>query len=562
MRKLEWDDMGVKIDGGQLHHLRFADDVVLITPSISQAERMLTEFDETCGCIGLQLNLQKTMFMRNGWVSDAPFTLNGTNISECTSYVYLGRELNMMNDLTPELGRRRRAAWGAYKSIEDVVKKTRNTRLRAHLFNTTVLPALTYASETWAFRKQEENAVSVIERAIERVMLGVSRFTQVRDGIRSSLLRQRSKIRDAAAFAKESKIRWAGHVMRFNDNRWTRAVSDWVPRDIKRTTGRPPTRWSDFFTKSLKEKYDALRVPRERRNHWATLARDRDKWKNYWRPLDQFEDQRESRLLTEAKNGKKRRQDIMIREDGQQTGAQQNQHRLPPFANAVLYDGIYCNAPPLAQRPPCDSLKVDSDCPNRQISSFTNDPMLLLARVVVNRKEIQTHKKTNSLDRGLTLAKSIKAGPFPPPSNKSNSLTHQETDDDGEECARNTEAEGVILQITTKIIGNDPLTSRHEVSRKIMELESLRNTKWAENCIHTTPEFSEGMNILSSCDLENQNADRNEAGPHEEVKQVAICSSMDPITRDVERRLYSTVAEKGAQHQRKPDMAGLKDDER
>ncbi|KAK6728348.1 hypothetical protein RB195_005781 [Necator americanus] len=106
-------------------------------------------------------------------------------------------------------------------------------------------------------------------------MLGVSRFTQVRDGIRSSLLRQRSKIRDAAAFAKESKIRWAGHVMRFNDNRWTGAVSDCVPRDTKRTTGRPPTRWSDFFTKSFKEKYDALRVPRERRNHWATLARDR-----------------------------------------------------------------------------------------------------------------------------------------------------------------------------------------------------------------------------------------------------------------------------------------------
>ncbi|KAK6756042.1 hypothetical protein RB195_014434 [Necator americanus] len=157
MRKLEWDDMGVKVDGRQLHHLRFADDIVLVTPSISQAERMLTEFDETCGCIGLQLNLQKTMFMRNGWVSDAPFTLNGTNISECTSYVYLGRELNMMNDLTPSWAGGT-SGWGAYKSIEDVVKKTRNTRLRAHLFNTTVLPALTYASETWAFRKQEENA--------------------------------------------------------------------------------------------------------------------------------------------------------------------------------------------------------------------------------------------------------------------------------------------------------------------------------------------------------------------------------------------------------------------
>ncbi|KAK6763755.1 hypothetical protein RB195_024186 [Necator americanus] len=208
---------GSEGDGRQLHHLRFADDIALITPS--QAERMLNEFDETCGCIGLQLNLQKTMFMRNGWVSDAPLTLNGTNISECTSYVYLGWELNMMNDLTPELGRRR-AAWGTSKSTEDVVK-TRNTRPRAHLFNTTVLPALTYASETWTFRRHEENAVSVIERAIERVMLGVSCFTQVRDGIRSSLLRQRSKIRDIAAFAKESKIRRAGHVMCFNENRWT-----------------------------------------------------------------------------------------------------------------------------------------------------------------------------------------------------------------------------------------------------------------------------------------------------------------------------------------------------
>ncbi|KAK6748545.1 hypothetical protein RB195_001273 [Necator americanus] len=155
--------MGVKVDGRQLHHLRFADDIVLITRSISQAERMLTEFDETCGCIGLQLNLDKTMFMRNGWVSDAPFTLNGTNISKCTNYVYLDRELNMKNILTSELSRRKRA-WGAYKS-------------------NTVLPALTYDSQSRAFGKQEENDVSVIERAVERVMVGVSCFAKVRDEI-------------------------------------------------------------------------------------------------------------------------------------------------------------------------------------------------------------------------------------------------------------------------------------------------------------------------------------------------------------------------------------------
>ncbi|KAK6750942.1 hypothetical protein RB195_002732 [Necator americanus] len=79
------------------------------------------------------------------WVSDVPFKFNGTKISERTSYVYLSREMSMMNDLTPELGGRRRAVWGAYKNIEDVVKKTKNTRLRAPsplYFTSSTLPYL------------------------------------------------------------------------------------------------------------------------------------------------------------------------------------------------------------------------------------------------------------------------------------------------------------------------------------------------------------------------------------------------------------------------------------
>uniref|UniRef100_A0A0K0CZ70 Reverse transcriptase domain-containing protein n=1 Tax=Angiostrongylus cantonensis TaxID=6313 RepID=A0A0K0CZ70_ANGCA len=121
MRTLEWDNMGVKIGSRQIHHLRFADDIVLITPDISQAERMLAAFDKACGKICPRLDLANTMFMKNALVFYAPFTLNGTNISECSSYVYLGQEINVMNDLAPELSRRKRAAWGACKVIEDVV---------------------------------------------------------------------------------------------------------------------------------------------------------------------------------------------------------------------------------------------------------------------------------------------------------------------------------------------------------------------------------------------------------------------------------------------------------
>ncbi|KIH51356.1 hypothetical protein ANCDUO_18559, partial [Ancylostoma duodenale] len=66
-------------------------------------------------------------------------------------------------------------------------------------------------------------------------MLGITRLTQVRAEIQGSTLRQQSKIRDAAAYAKFSKIRTTvGQEL----------SATGPPRDVKRTTGRPPTPWS------------------------------------------------------------------------------------------------------------------------------------------------------------------------------------------------------------------------------------------------------------------------------------------------------------------------------
>uniref|UniRef100_A0A7I5ECD0 Reverse transcriptase domain-containing protein n=1 Tax=Haemonchus contortus TaxID=6289 RepID=A0A7I5ECD0_HAECO len=121
MRHLEWEDLGVKVDDRLLHQLRSADDIVGITPNIEQAERMLAEFDSAGEKIGLRLKLTKTMFMKNG-------------------HAYLSREVNMMNDLSPELCRRKRAAWIAFKNIEGVVQKTNSIRHRADFWK--LLPYL------------------------------------------------------------------------------------------------------------------------------------------------------------------------------------------------------------------------------------------------------------------------------------------------------------------------------------------------------------------------------------------------------------------------------------
>lgn len=86
----------------QLHCLCFADDIVLTTPCISQAERMLSNFDQ------------------------CPILAGRKDLTEYSSCVYLGCEVNMANSLVPELDRENE--YLGY--LPRASKKVKNIRLR------------------------------------------------------------------------------------------------------------------------------------------------------------------------------------------------------------------------------------------------------------------------------------------------------------------------------------------------------------------------------------------------------------------------------------------------
>ena len=84
-------------------------------------------------------------------------------------------------------------------------------------------------------------AMVTTRRKMARIMIGVT-LKHIKS---TEWIQKQSGLTDIIRSIRESKHRWAGHVARRRDNRWTISVTECIPRGNKRPRGRPRTKWSD-----------------------------------------------------------------------------------------------------------------------------------------------------------------------------------------------------------------------------------------------------------------------------------------------------------------------------
>jgi hypothetical protein len=274
-RNLDWSDYGISIDGQKLNHLRFADDIVLISHTPEEATEMLNQLVDASKSVGLRINQSKTKSMRNRFAKPEPVTVNNIPLDDTPEYIYLGRLMNPTNELLPELHRRRRAAWSAFNNIKLATDHITCRKIRAQIFDSHVLPALCYGSEQWTLTKALENRLRVTHASLERRLVGITLTEQREKGIHGKDIRELSKVTDPLKHVLRNKLRWAGHVARRNDNRWTTTTMEWYPRNWKRPVGRPPMRWND----SLRKNFCTRNQDGDIVKYWTTRAKDRQEWK-------------------------------------------------------------------------------------------------------------------------------------------------------------------------------------------------------------------------------------------------------------------------------------------
>ena len=65
----------------------------------------------------------------------------------------------------------------------------------------------------------------------------------------SEIRKKTPKKIDITEYTLTQKWRWAGHIARMKDNWWPKRCTEWQPRRVKRSRGRPSRRWQDDIAK-------------------------------------------------------------------------------------------------------------------------------------------------------------------------------------------------------------------------------------------------------------------------------------------------------------------------
>ena len=113
--------------------------------------------------------------------------------------------------------------------------KSISTRVKVRLYASLVLAVLLYGAETWPLTKA---TTGKLEAAHHRWLRKILRINW-KDKVSNEKIRELTQMDKLENIIRERRLRWAGHVMRMDEDRLAREAVNWIPQHGKRRPGRP-----------------------------------------------------------------------------------------------------------------------------------------------------------------------------------------------------------------------------------------------------------------------------------------------------------------------------------
>ena len=94
---------GIKIAGGNINNLRYADDTTLMAESEKELKSLLMKVKEESEKAGLKPKIQKTKIMASGPITS--WQINGETMETVTDFLFLGSKITADGDCSHEIKR-------------------------------------------------------------------------------------------------------------------------------------------------------------------------------------------------------------------------------------------------------------------------------------------------------------------------------------------------------------------------------------------------------------------------------------------------------------------------
>ena len=156
MRKagLEETQAEIKIAGGNINNLRYADDTTFMAESEEELKSLLMKVKEESEKVGLKVNIQKMKIMASGPITS--WEIDGETVETVSDFIFWGSRITADGDCSHEIKRRLLLGRKVMTNLDSIFK-SRNTMLltKVCLVKAIVFPVVMYGCESWTVKKAE-----------------------------------------------------------------------------------------------------------------------------------------------------------------------------------------------------------------------------------------------------------------------------------------------------------------------------------------------------------------------------------------------------------------------
>ena len=150
---LDEAQVGIKIAGENINHLRYVEDTTLMAES-KELMSLLIKVKEESGKVGLKLNIQKTQIMASGPITS--WEIDGETMETVTNFIFLVSKITADGDCSHEIKRRLLLGRKVMTNLDSIFK-SRDITLptKVCLVKAMVFPVVMYGCQSWTIKKAE-----------------------------------------------------------------------------------------------------------------------------------------------------------------------------------------------------------------------------------------------------------------------------------------------------------------------------------------------------------------------------------------------------------------------